>query len=491
VGEFKTIDGEYMFTGIVRDITELKQAQDNLILYKTLFDNVVDGIFIRDLEGHFLEVNRAICERLGYSHDELLHMTVKDIEQPEYTALFAKHTKEIQQQGHMTFETVHVSRDGRVMPTEVNSRIIQYKNQPTVISIARDITDRKRMSEAIDLARQYAENIVSTVRDPLVVLDSDLRIVSANRSFYENFKVNPTETEGKSLYELGDRQWDNPDLRRLLEEILPEKSIITDFELTHAFPTIGQRVMLLNARKVVAEQHGKSFILLAIEDITERKRLEELREQFLSHVTHELRTPLGPLKVHVEYALAGKLGPLSEKLKSSLQVMKMDTDRLMELTDQVLDIRRFQSGKFEVDLQSLDLREIINQSLKEAEVSVDVKKQHLHVEIPDRPLPITGDATRLSQVMTNLLSNASKFTPENGQITVKLEDKTDAFKVTVYDTGIGIRKDDLSTVFLPFAAIQKPTWMKGAGLGLSISKGIVEAHSGKIWAESDGEGKGA
>jgi two-component system CheB/CheR fusion protein len=478
---------------------ERKKIEDRLReseeKYRTLVLTSPDAVTVTDLKGIITDVSAQTLELHGFSSaKELLGKNDLDLVAPEDRE---KATIDLQRTMKKTIirnaEYLMLRKDGTRFPAERSIAVIEdAEGKPKVlITTTRDITDRKRMSEAIDLARQYAENIVSTVRDPMIVLDSGLRIISANRSFYQNFKVNPTETEGKSLYEIGDRQWDNPDLRRLLEEILPEKSIITDFELTHAFPTIGQRVMLLNARKVVAEQHGKSFILLAIEDITERKRLEELREQFLSHVTHELRTPLGPLKVHVEYALAGKLGPLSEKLKSSLQVMKMDTDRLMELTDQVLDIRRFQSGKFEVDLQSLDLREIINQSLKEAEVSVDVKKQHLHVEIPDRPLPITGDATRLSQVMTNLLSNASKFTPENGQITVKLEDKTDAFKVTVYDTGIGIRKDDLSTVFLPFAAIQKPTWMKGAGLGLSISKGIVEAHSGKIWAESDGEGKGA
>ncbi|MGA3108836.1 MAG: PAS domain S-box protein, partial [Candidatus Bathyarchaeia archaeon] len=279
VGEIKTADSKHMFTGIVRDITERKQAEEMLResenRYRSLFDDVGDGIFIRDLQGHFLEVNRVICETLGYSRDELLHMTVKEVDTPEYALLFEKHTEKIQQDGHLVFETAQVSRNGKVRQTEVSSRLIRYKNQPTVLSVARDITERKRMSEAIDLARQYAENIVSTVRDPMVVLDSDLRIVSANRSFYENFKVNPAETEGKSLYEIGNRQWDNPELRRLLTEILPAKSIITDFELIHIFPTIGQKVMLLNARKVQAELGREPFILLAIEDITERRRAEE------------------------------------------------------------------------------------------------------------------------------------------------------------------------------------------------------------------------
>src|SRR5208337_3596654 len=127
------------------------------------------------------------------------------------------------------------------------------------------------------------------------VLDSDLRIVSASRSFYVNFKVNPAETEGKSLYEIGNRQWDNPELRRLLTEILPAKSIITDFELTHVFPTIGEKVMLLNARKVQAELGREPFILLAIEDITERKRMSEavdLARQYAENIVSTVRDPM-------------------------------------------------------------------------------------------------------------------------------------------------------------------------------------------------------
>jgi two-component system CheB/CheR fusion protein len=477
------------------DITERKPAEDELreseIRYKTLFDNVGDGIFIRDLQGHFLEVNRVICERLGYSRDELLHMTVKDIDTLENASLNAKRTEEIQQQGHLIFETAQVSRDGRVIPTEISARIIQYKNQPTILSIARDITERKRLGDAVDVARQYAENIVSTVRDPMVVLDSDLKIVSASRSFYENFKVNPKETEGKSLYEIGNRQWDNPELRRLLTEILPAKSIITDFELTHVFPTIGQKVMLLNARKVQAELGREPFILLAIEDITERKRMEKMRIQFISAVTHELRTPLVPIKANVDFVLSGRLGPLPEKVEVSLQVVKRNIDRLALLTDELLDIRRLESGRFQLNFEPLDFRDVINQSIKEMQAAVDLKKQSLRVEIPDEPLPIHGDSARLGQVLLNLLANASKFTPENGLITVKVEEEADAVKVQVSDTGLGLRTEDLVRVFEPFSAIEKPVYIKGTGLGLSLAKGLVEAHGGEIWAESAGEGKGA
>ena len=122
--------------------------------------------------------------------------------------------------------------------------------------------------------QNYAQNIVDTVREPLLILDTTLRVRSANRAFYQTFHVSPGETEGRLIYELGNGQWDIPDLRTLLEDIVPKSSVFDDFELEHTFPVIGRRVMLLNARKLQAGHHGE-LLVLAMEDVTERKRAEE------------------------------------------------------------------------------------------------------------------------------------------------------------------------------------------------------------------------
>ncbi len=122
--------------------------------------------------------------------------------------------------------------------------------------------------------QNYAQNIVDTVREPLLILDAMLRVRSANRAFYQTFHVTPGETEGRLIYELGNGQWDIPDLRTLLEDIVPKSSVFEDFELEHTFPAIGRRVMLLNARKLQAGQHGE-LLVLAMGDVTECKRAEE------------------------------------------------------------------------------------------------------------------------------------------------------------------------------------------------------------------------
>ena len=133
---------------------------------------------------------------------------------------------------------------------------------------------QKRAS--LNEASEYAENIINTVREPLIVLDQDLRVVTASRSFYEFFKVKPEETEGQLIYNLGNNQWDIPDLRELLEEILPQKTTFDNYEVEHEFATIGRRIMLLNARQIQRVLGKERIILLAIEDITEHKRLENL-----------------------------------------------------------------------------------------------------------------------------------------------------------------------------------------------------------------------
>ena len=138
----------------------------------------------------------------------------------------------------------------------------------TVNELKGEATDRKRAALATQEALEYAENIVETVREPLVVLDADLTVMSVNRSFCQTFEVTPGETEGRLIYELGDFQWDIPALRNLLEEVLPQNNSFDGLEVQHDFPTIGQRQMLLNARRIADSDGEPNLILLAIEDVT-------------------------------------------------------------------------------------------------------------------------------------------------------------------------------------------------------------------------------
>jgi formate hydrogenlyase transcriptional activator len=137
------------------------------------------------------------------------------------------------------------------------------------------IAERMRAEETSEKAQRYTESIVETIREPLIVLTPDLRVISANHSFYETFQVTPGETEGRFVYSIGDHQWDIPGLRKLLEEIVPQNTHFNNFEVSHEFPVIGRRTMLLNARRIYREGKSTEMILLVIEDITERRQSEE------------------------------------------------------------------------------------------------------------------------------------------------------------------------------------------------------------------------
>jgi len=199
-----------------------------------------------------------------------------------------------------------------------------------------EIEHRKKTEQITQDALNYAENIIDTVREPLLVLDADLMVISASRSFYQVFKVKPEDTEKKYIYDLGNRQWDIPKLRELLEKILPKVTSFDNFEVEHDFLDIGKRIMLLNARKIFRETNHTHSILLAIEDITERKKIEkglekaheELQElavelkratraksEFLANMSHELRTPLNSINGFSEVLYDETFGPLNERQK--------------------------------------------------------------------------------------------------------------------------------------------------------------------------------
>ena len=160
----------------------------------------------------------------------------------------------------------------RTVDNVIDGVVITFIN---ITQLKQTTEELQKLTASLTVARDLAEGIIATVREPLVVLDTDLRVISANRSFYNTFQVIPKETKGKHIYELGNRQWDIPKLRELLEKILPKNTFLENFEVEHTFPVIGQKNMMLNARKIVQAGDSTELILLAFEDITGHRRAEE------------------------------------------------------------------------------------------------------------------------------------------------------------------------------------------------------------------------
>jgi len=181
---------------------------------------------------------------------------------------------------------------------------------------------------AADEASEFAESVINTVREPLIVLDQDLRVVKVSRSFYEFFKVNPEETVGQLIYDLGDKQWDIPKLRELLETILPQKTTFDNYEVEHDFAAIGRRIMLLNARQIKRRLGKERIILLAIEDITERKESEDKIRQL---AFHDFLTGLPNRKLFSD--LLGIALAHAERNKNKIGIAMLDLDNFKDVND--------------------------------------------------------------------------------------------------------------------------------------------------------------
>ena len=352
------------------------------------------------------------------------------------------------------------------------------------------VESRKEM-KSYEILRSILDNVpVGVYR-----ATSDGRILEANRTFAELLGYKSVdEIKTVNLNDIYVRKTDRIDHL----EKLRDATIFAEFELKRKD---GGTIWMRDYPKATLANSGyvdytdgvlvrTQGIEAIVHDITEHRRLEIMRDHFISAATHELRTPLVSIKGYADFILAENPQSSISNIRPFVEVMKRNADRLLELTNDLLDVQRMESGKIQLKLQQVDLRNLVKECVQEVQPLIDQKHHHLHLEVPSRALIIRGDPLRLSQMLWNIMNNAIKFTPDGGDITVSLDETPTKVCIRVRDTGIGIDKKDLERVFEPFAAIEKPTYFKGTGLGLSLTKRLVEAHGGVISVTSPGKWQG-
>jgi PAS domain S-box-containing protein len=335
-------------------------------------------------------------------------------------------------------------------------------------------------------ALAYAESIVDTVREPMLVLDAQLRVKTASRSFCRTFGVSPEETEGQFIYDLGNGQWNIPGLRILLEEIMPQENSFENFEVSHDFPSLGKRVMLLNARKLWREENNTQRILLAIEDVTERKRMENeiLRsnedfQSFAYAAAHDLRTPLN-VSLNLSKMLAASLeSRLSPKEKEMLALSINSMERLDDLMNDILTYSSVNNSSE-------------NQTLVPIKEALDVSLINLQQIIQESKADIvTGAMPELSVpralaviVFQNLIGNALKYRrDEKPRIEINAEQKDRFWRFSVQDNGQGFDQQYAKQIFEPFKRLHGSK-IPGSGIGLATCKRVIERLGGEMWVKS-------
>ncbi|HEY2933490.1 MAG TPA: ATP-binding protein [Acidobacteriota bacterium] len=483
--------------------------------------------------------------------------------------------------------------------------------------------DQKSFDAAVQNADAYAD-IVATAREPLMVLGSDLRVKTANQSFYQTFKVVPEETEGTLIYDLGNRQWNIPGLRTLLEQIIPHNSRFHDFEVVHEFEGVGRRTMLLNAHRF-CRQNTHEMILLAIEDVTEQRRArdaleasearyrrlfetaqdailildaetgqiqdanpflidllgyslddlsgkqlwqigvfkdieanrfafkelqqkgyirykhlplqtkqgkpvavefvsniydvadtrviqcnirditeqtqaeEALREadrhknEFLAMLAHELRNPLAPI-LNAVFVLEKALKPETDgKVNAAGEIIKRQVHQMTRLIDDLLDISRITLGKIHLQKQPLLISTVVARAVEMSRPMIESGNHNFEVILPEDAIRVEADSERLTQVLSNLLNNAAKYTPDSGHIWLEVKKDEGMAVIRVRDTGMGIPPEKLSGIFELFVQIESTLkrCQDGLGVGLTLARALVNLHGGTLQASSEGLGKGS
>jgi len=273
--------------------------------YRRLFEAAQDGILILDADtGKITDVNPFLIDMLGYSHEELLGKKLWDIGLFKDIVANKAAFLDLQTKGYVRYEDLPFeTKDGRSIDVEFVSNIYMVNHNKIIQCNIRDITQRRQVEKVSQEARRYAQSIIDTVQEPFVVLDKDFKVLSANRSFYNTFEVTSNETVGNLIYDIGNRQWDIPALRKLLEEILPKNTRLLNYEVSHKFQTIGQKRMLLNARQIYQEAIGTPIILLAVEDITEKRRTEDELSKYREHIEQQIEERTAELKMTNELLL--------------------------------------------------------------------------------------------------------------------------------------------------------------------------------------------
>lgn len=488
-------------------ITPDRSTKDISPLFHAALDASVSGIIITDNslpDNPIIYCNKSFERISGYDRKEIIGHNCRFLQRDDRQQKMRKELRDAVREGkHVNVEIRNYTKSGELFWNELYvSPIFDKTGKVThFIGVQNDITTRKKAEQDLHLERElmeqkvnertaslrlseeYLKSIVETVRESLLVLDSDLKVLTANEEFMRTFKVNKSETINKKLYDLGNGQWDIEALKLLLEKILPTSNPVLDFEVEHNFPHIGHKLMLLNAHRIELEGAYKDRILLAIEDITDRRAIELRKDDFLAVASHELKTPLTTVKGYIQVATRLLPKDADRKLLDVMDKANVQLDRLNRLIAELLDVSKIQSGNMEVHRDTFDFNSMVQEAVENVRRATGSHQITISGSIDGL---YVGDEAQLSQVVNNLLANAIKYSPKAKNIEVSLSVISKYIKFSVTDFGMGISQNDQKKIFERFYRVRHiQQHFPGMGIGLYICEQIVEQHGGTLWVDSE------
>ncbi len=366
---------------------------------------------------------------------------------------------------------------------EENLQMLQFFAHQTAIAIA-----NVRTVQRLEARAREMEAILEGIADGIVVADPDLRLVMVNPVAREYLSVGAGRP-GEGCPALGDAFPRPSPLASLLLQALEKGTCVGEIEVEN--PNNGNIICQAMVSRVTGSDGHAAGLVAVLRDITEQRRMEQIKSNLLSIVSHELRTPLHSISGFVDIILMGKTGELTELQRDFLTTVKRQSAQLQNIINDLLEFTRLEYGHIKLTTEPVNLHEVADHVLHKLAIMAGEHSIQLRNSVPEG-LVVEGDSVRLEQVLTNLVDNAFKFTPADGRVTVGATDRGTEAELWVTDTGIGIAPAEQDKIFEMFYQVTEGSngARRGAGLGLAICKHIVERHQGQIWVESE-QGRGS
>jgi PAS domain S-box-containing protein len=484
----------------------LDKKQKNL---EAIFDAVPIGMFSVNEHLIVTRVNNATRQIFHKEYDQIIGRRVGEVMNCTHRfdheqgcgysptcmgCLFRKTIKSVLDSGESIIgleirPTIEIDKKELIPWYRLSAKPVIIDSTRHVIVAIDDITERKKAEKERLLAEEKYRMIFENSAAGITLVDEQERLISWNTYLEGLLRFNGEELyliPIMTLYPQG--EWDKIrtfDVRQKgMQHHLETKMIKKDGSLLDVDISLS---VLKDSEDNTTGSIG------IIRDITERKQAEEklketmeLKAQFISTVSHELRTPLTAMKEGLNIVLDGIVGEINEKQKKFLDIANRNVDRLGTLINDVLDFQKLEAGKMNLNIQENDIGQIVSEVHETMALFAQKNKVELVSELPEDLPKAKFDRAKIIQVLTNLISNAVKFTPANGMASVNVRRQNDELVISVHDTGMGIPKEELPKIFERFYRVNRPDkQIQGTGLGLAIVHKIVMMHSGRIEVESE------
>ncbi len=408
--------------------------------------------------------------------------------QPDPKSLVPAILQELEQVTTSPQQREHIARSvSEIVTKTVDERVSTVKRE--LNDRYGQIIEEKRRAEAV-LQKKYQETltekkqtsaVLESIAEGLVVVNNKGEVVMMNPAAEKLLAVEQTDRLGKPLLEnLRDEE--------LISLVRSPKD--EDREIVLNAKQDSTKRILRASNAVITDEDGKAVGMVAVlSDVTKQRELDQLKSDFISTVSHELRTPLVAMRHALSILVDQVAGPVPDEQKRFLEIVQRNLDRLNILINDLLDLSKLEAKKMQLRLETGPIDPVIHNTCESLEIWAKSKGITIQKRVPEGLPQVVFDPSRISQVLTNLIGNAIKFTPKQGRVIVEAKRRADeeVIEVTVQDTGIGIAKEDLPKLFNKFQQVgeRMASDIGGTGLGLAIAKEIIDLHRGRIWAESE------